>query len=104
MRKAMSKPERTLEDIFGKGHDDGSRHRIDSLDFPVADLEISVRSRFCLQRMGIKTLGDLTQATEQELLAHKNFGEHSLAEVNELLTFNGLHLKQPAKEPNENNE
>ena len=46
------------------------------LSIPVTDFELSVRSRNCLQKMGINTLGDLTRTSEQELLASKNFGEH----------------------------
>ena len=53
---------------------------------PVTDFELSVRSRNCLQAMDINTLGDLTEISEQELLAGKNFGETSLTEIRELLT------------------
>ncbi len=48
------------------------------LGVPVSDFELSVRSRNCLQKMGIRTLGDLARCTEQDLLASKNFGETSL--------------------------
>ena len=64
------------------------------LSIPVTDFELSVRSRNCLQKMGIMTLGDLTQSTEQELLASKNFGETSLIEIREMLTSKGLELGQ----------
>jgi DNA-directed RNA polymerase subunit alpha len=68
------------------------------LGVPVTDFELSVRSRNCLQKMGIMTLGDLAMTTEQELLASKNFGETSLVEIKELLTAKGLHLGQLAHE------
>lgn len=55
------------------------------LKIPVTDFELSVRSRNCLNKMNIKTLGDLIQMTEPELLAHKNFGETSLMEVKQML-------------------
>lgn len=61
---------------------------------PVTDFELSVRSRNCLQKMGIMTLGDLCRCTEQELLASKNFGETSLAEIKEMLASKGLRLGQ----------
>lgn len=64
------------------------------LSIPVTDFELSVRSRNCLQRMGIMTLGDLTMSTEQELLASKNFGETSLIEIKEMLASKGLQLGQ----------
>ncbi len=59
---------------------------------PLADFELSVRSRNCLQSMNIHTLGDLTRVGEAELLAGKNFGETSLIEVRELLSAQGLRV------------
>ncbi len=71
------------------------------LSIPVTDFELSVRSRNCLQKMGIDTLGDLTRTTEQELLQSKNFGETSLVEIREMLTAKGLSLGQLAHERHE---
>jgi DNA-directed RNA polymerase subunit alpha len=71
------------------------------LNIPVTDFELSVRSRNCLQKMGVRTLGDLTRTTEQELLASKNFGETSLVEIREMLTQKGLQLGQFAHEKSE---
>ncbi len=68
------------------------------LGIPVTDFELSVRSRNCLQKMGIMTLGDLCRCTEQELLASKNFGETSLVEIKEMLASKGLRLGQFAAE------
>ncbi len=62
------------------------------LNIPVTDFELSVRSRNCLQKMGIMTLGDLCRSTEQELLASKNFGETSLVEIRDMLASKGLSL------------
>lgn len=74
------------------------------LNVPVSDFELSVRSRNCLQKMGIQTLGDLARSTEAELLASKNFGETSLVEIREMLSSKGLSLgmfagEKPALEP-----
>jgi DNA-directed RNA polymerase subunit alpha len=68
------------------------------LGIPVSDFELSVRSRNCLQKMGIKTLGDLARSSEQDLLASKNFGETSLVEIREMLASKGLSLGQLAQE------
>ena len=68
------------------------------LGVPVTDFELSVRSRNCLQKMGITTLGDLSRCSEQELLASKNFGETSLIEIREMLRSKGLELGQFAHE------
>ena len=62
------------------------------LNSPVTDFELSVRSRNCLQKMGVMTLGDLCACTEQELLSSKNFGETSLIEIKEMLASKGLRL------------
>jgi len=71
------------------------------LSVPVTDFELSVRSRNCLQKMGILTLGDLCRCTEQELLSSKNFGDTSLEEIGEMLQSKGLKLGQLAPERHE---
>ena len=68
------------------------------LDIPLSDFELSVRSRNCLKKMNMRTLGDLLKTTEQELLGYKNFGETSLNEIKALLAQNGLRLGQAADE------
>jgi DNA-directed RNA polymerase subunit alpha len=79
-------------------YDEDARRRQDRLSqvlgIPVTDFELSVRSRNCLQKMGIMTLGDLTRCSEQELLASKNFGETSLVEIRDMLQSKGLELGQ----------
>ena len=62
------------------------------LKIPVTDFELSVRSRNCLARMSILTLGDLIRKSEAELLSFKNFGETSLNEIKEILRSKGLRL------------
>ncbi len=64
------------------------------LGIPVTDFELSVRSRNCLQKMGIFTLGDLARCSEIELLGSKNFGETSLDEIRDMLKSKGLSLGQ----------
>jgi DNA-directed RNA polymerase subunit alpha len=68
------------------------------LDTPVSDFELSVRSRNCLKKMNIDTLGDLLRITEPELLAYKNFGETSLSEIKAMLKQKGLRLGQLKEE------
>ncbi len=62
------------------------------LGTPITDFELSVRSKNCLNKMKIKTLGDLIKRTESELLSYKNFGETSLAEIKDILNKKGLKL------------
>ncbi|HEY7090497.1 MAG TPA: DNA-directed RNA polymerase subunit alpha C-terminal domain-containing protein [Tepidisphaeraceae bacterium] len=68
------------------------------LNIPITDFELSVRSRNCLKKMNIKSLGDLLRTTEQELLSYKNFGETSLNEIKSLLASKGLRLGQAAED------
>jgi DNA-directed RNA polymerase subunit alpha len=76
-----------------------SREKRDAvLDTPVSDFELSVRSRNCLKKMNIHSLGDLLRITESELLAYKNFGETSLNEIKVMLTQKGLYLGQLKEE------
>jgi DNA-directed RNA polymerase subunit alpha len=67
-----------------------------ALQVPISDFELSARSRNCLERAGIVTLGDLTRVTEAELLAGKNFGETSLREIRDILDSRGLAIGQSA--------
>jgi DNA-directed RNA polymerase subunit alpha len=64
------------------------------LDIPLSDFELSVRSRNCLKKMNLKSVGDLLKTSEQELLSYKNFGETSLNEIKALLGQKGLRLGQ----------
>jgi len=59
---------------------------------PISEFELSVRSRNCLAKMNIESLGDLVKKSEQELLAYKNFGETSLQEIKDILAQKGLRL------------
>jgi hypothetical protein len=76
-----------------RGLPDGGRIDVEEvLNTPVADFELSVRSRNCLKRMGVATLGDLCRFTEQDLLSRKDLGESGLIEIKETLASEGLKL------------
>jgi DNA-directed RNA polymerase subunit alpha len=64
------------------------------METPITDFELSVRSRNCLKRMNIRTLGDLTRVSESQLLASKNFGETSLEEIKAIMIAKGLRIGQ----------
>jgi len=68
------------------------------LETPISDFELSVRSRNCLKKMKIRTLGDLLNISEAELLSYKNFGETSLKEVKAILESKNLHLGMALEE------
>jgi len=65
---------------------------MDKLGKSVDELELSVRSYNCLKNANIRTIGDLVQKTEPEMLKTKNFGRKSLNEIKEILSGMGLSL------------
>ncbi len=62
------------------------------LNRSVEELELSVRSSNCLKAANIKTLGELVQKTEADMLKYRNFGRKSLKEIVDILDGMGLHL------------
>ncbi len=65
-----------------------------TLNTPVEELDLSTRSRKCMQKLGIRTVGELIQQSEQDLLAVPNFGATSIQEVKERLAELGLSLEE----------
>ena len=59
---------------------------------PVSDLELSVRSTNCLREANIRTIADLVQKGEPEMLKYRNFGKKSLAEIGVILKNMGFSL------------
>ncbi len=57
---------------------------------PVDELELSVRAHNCLKAANIKTLAELVQLNEAELLKFRNFGRKSLSELGEMIQTFGL--------------
>ena len=81
------KPE--LEEETGEvQHDAVMEH----LQKSVEELELSVRSYNCLKNASIRTISELVQKTEAEMLKTKNFGRKSLNEIKEILTSMNLSL------------
>jgi DNA-directed RNA polymerase subunit alpha len=62
------------------------------LRMSIREIELSVRSSNCIEAANIKTIGDLVQKTEAEMLKYKNFGKKSLNEIKAILTGMGLSL------------
>jgi DNA-directed RNA polymerase subunit alpha len=65
---------------------------VENLNRSVDELELSVRSYNCLKNANIKTIGELVQKNEPEMLKTRNFGRKSLNEIKEILTNMGLSL------------
>ncbi len=74
------------ESIDGDDEVDEEEERVRSiLNTPVEELELSVRSSNCLKNANIRTIGDLTKKTEDEIAKTRNFGKKSLNEIKEKL-------------------
>jgi len=72
--------------------DEERQKLVENLNRSVDELELSVRSYNCLKNANIKTIGELVQKNEPEMLKTRNFGRKSLNEIKEILTSMGLSL------------
>jgi hypothetical protein len=59
---------------------------------PVSTLPLSVRARACVEKLGVQTIGDLAAKTAAEIMAVRNTGETTLAEILDRLAERGLTL------------
>jgi DNA-directed RNA polymerase subunit alpha len=81
------------------GSEQGVRPLNENLDKSVEELELSVRSYNCLKNANIRTIRELVQKTEGEMLKTKNFGRKSLNEIKEILSGMGLSLGMRLDQP-----
>lgn len=95
-------PEVALEEGV-KEISEEEKKRADYLKKSVNELELSVRAANCLKAAQIKTIGELVEKTDKELLQYRNFGRKSLNEIKEILNKMGLSLK-PKEENTERKE
>ena len=84
--------ESTSEAKLDQRKDDEQSAMNKNLFRSVNELELSVRAANCLKNANIKTIADLVQKREMEMLKTKNFGKKSLNEIKEILTEMGLGL------------
>jgi DNA-directed RNA polymerase subunit alpha len=63
------------------------------LEYPIEDMDFSVRTFNCLKKAGLNTVGQVVGCTADDLMAIRNFGERSLQEVISKLAQYGLALK-----------
>lgn len=74
------------DQILSDEHDDEETKLLENfLSTPVEELELSVRSSNCLKNADIRTIGDLTEKTEDDIAKTRNFGKKSLQEIKEKL-------------------
>ena len=74
------------KDVIGSDDSDENNEGIlKILNTPVEELELSVRSSNCLKNANIRTIGELTRKTEDDIAKTRNFGKKSLQEIKEKL-------------------
>ena len=97
-----------VEPLHEPPRDTSSTVPDEHLDKSVEELELSVRSYNCLKNADIRTIRELVQKSEPEMLRTKNFGRKSLNEIKEILLGMGLglgmRLDQPAAEASSQTE
>lgn len=76
----------------GDDMDEGNDRIRQILNTPVEELELSVRSSNCLKNANIRTIGELTKKTEDDIAKTRNFGKKSLLEIKEKLLDWNLNL------------
>jgi len=67
------------------------------LEQPIADLELSVRARNCLDGANVSRLGELVSLSENQVMHLKNLGKTSLTEIKSKLAEKGLSLGMTAQ-------
>lgn len=78
--------------LEGEGVGELPENLAEYLNKSVDELELSVRSANCLKNAGIRTIRDLVQKSEKDMLETKNFGRKSLNEIRDILRPMGLSL------------
>ena len=91
LEREEESPSKTEESI-NVGETDETHVFNENLFKSVDELELSVRAANCLKNANIRTIADLVQKTEQEMLRGKNFGRKSLNEIREILVSMGLNF------------
>jgi DNA-directed RNA polymerase subunit alpha len=92
-------PEERGEGKIEPGLQETQREANKNLSRSVNELELSVRAANCLKNANIKTIADLVQKSEGEMLRTKNFGKKSLNEIKEILSEMGLSLGTKVETP-----
>lgn len=63
-------------------------------DTPIRELELSIRARKALNRLGVETVRDLVRVTESELRGQRNVGQTTLNEIKRSLADLALQLRE----------
>lgn len=86
----------TLDEDQFKNHEDKaavSDADAGDVDAPISELKLSIRSRRCVESLGLETIGELVSKSVEDLLSVDNFGQTSLNEIIQKLEEKGLSLR-----------
>jgi DNA-directed RNA polymerase subunit alpha len=83
-------PEQIVEERPSEGAID--EELVKKLNIPIQELELSVRASNCLESAKVKTVGQLVEMTDVDLLKIRSFGKTSLREIKRKLADIGLSL------------
>jgi DNA-directed RNA polymerase subunit alpha len=86
----LSKKAEDIEVMVEKEEDERDK----TLEMPIDELDLSVRSYNCLKRAGINYVHELIEKTENEMAKVRNLGKKSLEEVQQKLAEQGLSLRK----------
>ena len=81
--------ETSVDEILAE-KDNKSKDKV--LEMTIEELDLSVRSFYCLKRAGINTVNDLIEKSEEEMMKVRNLGKKSFDEVKEKLASLGLEM------------
>ena len=84
-------PSRLLEQVFIPSTLSPQEQAV--LSKPISELNLSVRAKKCMARLGLASVGELVQRSADDLLASRNFGVTSLNEVRAKLSELTLKLR-----------
>jgi len=79
--------------VLGERRDDYTESQRQFLDTKLVDLDISVRLANCLYGIKVRTVGDILDFSEADLMKQKSFGKKSLSELKNVLATKNLKLK-----------
>jgi len=88
---------------YMNGFGEGGQALPAGAEIKVSEIPFSVRTRNCLRKHNIATIGEILSFSESDLMGIKNFGKKSLNEVKDKLVELGLSLRdQDSKDKSKN--
>lgn len=107
VKKTKSLIETSIAKEYNRGYNDGyevgyntaqgiiiDKKTVYNLSTPIEELDLSVRSTNCMKRAGIRTVADLVDRTEKEMISIRNLGRGAYVEIENKLHSMGLSFRE----------